>query len=165
MTTDEFLLYLRRFIAQRGTPVQITSDNAKQFKAASSVLEKVWHGILHSNEVQSYVANKYIKWNFIIELAPWMGGFYERLVGQVKRSFRKAIGRKLLTLIQTQTLIKEIEAVVNSRPLVYVGDDLNSTVALTPSHFLTLNTNIGIPEMTEESDSEYLPTESSTDKL
>ncbi|XP_053395705.1 uncharacterized protein LOC128555912 [Mercenaria mercenaria] len=165
MSTEEFLLCLKRFIAQKGTPVEITSDNAKQFKAASSILDQIWHGVLHSNEVQSYVANANIKWNFIVELAPWMGGFYERLVGLVKRSFRKAIGRKLLTLIQIQTLIKEVEAVVNSRPLIYVGDDIHSTIALTPSHFLTLNPNIGIPQISEESDSEYLPYESSTNRL
>ncbi|XP_060597240.1 uncharacterized protein LOC132751135 [Ruditapes philippinarum] len=165
MTTEEFLLGYRRFIAQRGTPSHIISDNAKQFKAASLVIDKIWHCILHSHEVQSYSANANIQWKFIIELAPWMGGFYERLVGLVKRSFRKAVGRKRLTIIQAQTLIKEIEAVVNSRPLVYIGDDVNSTIALTPSHFLTLNPKIGIPQVSDENDSEYLPTESSSEKL
>ena len=43
-----------------------------------------------------------------------MGGFYERLVGLVKRSLRKSVGRNLLTDTQLETLIKEIEAVVNS---------------------------------------------------
>ena len=120
---------------------------------------------MHSRDVQSYISNTNIKWNFIVELAPWMGGFYERLVGLVKRSLRKTIGKKLLTLIQIQTLIKEIEAVVNSRPLTYVGDDLNSTIALTPSHFLTLNPNIGIPEIVEDNDNEYLPYESTTERI
>ncbi|XP_045171095.1 uncharacterized protein LOC123533510 [Mercenaria mercenaria] len=67
------------------------------------------------------------------------GGFYERLVGFVKRALRKTLGRKMLTLFQMQTLIKEVEAVVNSRPLVYVCDDVNSDITLTPSHFLTPN--------------------------
>ncbi|XP_060570805.1 uncharacterized protein LOC132729079 [Ruditapes philippinarum] len=81
MSTEEFLLCLRRFISQRGTPVQILSDNASQFKAACSVIEKIWYKMLQSEEVQTYVSNSSIKWNFITELAPWMGGFYERLVG------------------------------------------------------------------------------------
>ena len=51
-------------------------------------------------------SNKEIKWNFIVEMAPWMGGFYERLVGLVKKALRKTLGRKLLTLIQLQTLLK-----------------------------------------------------------
>jgi hypothetical protein len=165
MSTEQFLLGLRRFVAQRGTPVEIISDNAKQFKAASSLIDRVWLRVLHSNEVQSYVSNAGIRWSFIVELAPWMGGFYERLIGLVKRSLRKTIGRNLLTLIQLQTLVKEIEAVINSRPLVYVGDDIQSTITLTPSHFLTLNPNIGIPECLEENDSDYSPYESSVDRL
>ena len=44
----------------------------------------------------SYVANENIQWTLIVELAPWMGGFYERLVGLVKWSLHKAIGKILL---------------------------------------------------------------------
>ena len=78
---------LRRFIAHRGKPDSILSDNAAQFKAASRLIDVMWTGILKSEEAQSYVANERIKWSFIVELAPWMGGFYERLVGLVKHAF------------------------------------------------------------------------------
>ena len=71
-----------------------------------------------------------------------MGGFYERLVGLVKRAIRKTIQRKLLTVIQLQTILKEVEATVNARPVVYVGDDLESNITLAPQHFLSLNKNI-----------------------
>ena len=64
-------------------------------------------------------------------------GFYERLVGVVKRSLRKAIGKVCLTNEQLLTFIKEAEAVSNSRPLVYVDEDINSKFTLTSSHFLT----------------------------
>lgn len=77
------------------------------------------------HDIQNYVSGKGIKWKFIVELAPWTGGSYERLIGLVKRNLRKCIGRRLLTVVQMQTILKEIEAVINSRPLVYVGDDFN----------------------------------------
>ena len=64
-------------------------------------------------------------------------GFYERLVGVVKRSHRKAIGKVCLTNEQLLTFIKEAEAVSNSRPLVYVDEDINSKFTLTSSPFLT----------------------------
>jgi len=48
---------------------------------------------------------------------PLARGFYERLVGMVKWSLRKATGRKHFTLEQILTLIIEVEAVLNSRPL------------------------------------------------
>ncbi|XP_060575794.1 uncharacterized protein LOC132733210 [Ruditapes philippinarum] len=147
MSTEEFLLGFKRFISQRGTPAEIISDNASQFKAASQTINSIWRNVCQSHEVQSYVANTRIKWKFIVELAPWMGGAYERLVGIVKRSLRKSLGHKFLTLVQMQTLLKEVEATVRSRPLVYVTDDINSNITLTPNHFLSLNPNLGIPEM------------------
>lgn len=166
MTTEEFLLALRRFVSQRGTPIEITSDNALQFKAASATLNLIWKNVTTSDEVQSYVSDSGIKWTFIVEMAPWMGGFYERLVGLVKRSLRKTLQRKLLKLVQLQTILKEIEAAINTRPLVYVGDDIESNIALSPSHFLSLNPKTGFPELDDDqNDQDYNPYESSSEKL
>ena len=60
------------------------------------------------DEVQNYASNIGVKWTFIVELAPWMGGFYERMVGLVKRALRKSINRRLLSYVQLQTVIKEV---------------------------------------------------------
>ena len=93
-----------------------------------------------------------------------MGGFYERLIGLVKQSFRKTLSRKLVADIQLQTLLKEVEVIVNSRPLVYVGDDLESNITLTPRQFLTMNP--GVPNLDYDMhDPDYEPVESSTSKL
>lgn len=64
-----------------------------------------------------------------------MGGFYKRLIGLVKQSLRKAIGKYRLTHDQRLTVLKETESIINSRPFVYVGDDIYSGVTLTPAHF------------------------------
>jgi len=94
------------------------------------------------------------------------GVFYERLVGLVKRSLRKTIGRNLLTEIHMQTLVKEVESCVNSRPLVYVGDDINSTISLTPAHFLSLNQKTGkLDTYSDNEDEEYTPDKSSAQTL
>ena len=90
MTTEEFLLTLRRFISQRGPPVEIISDNALTFKLASTALELIWKNDTKHDDIQSYVSNVGIKWSFIVEYAPWMGGFYERLVGHEKDNPEKA---------------------------------------------------------------------------
>ncbi|XP_053403147.1 uncharacterized protein LOC128558271 [Mercenaria mercenaria] len=163
-STEEFLLAL--FIAQRGSPMEINSDNAKQFKLASDTIHLIWQNTIKSDDVQTYVSNHGIKWNFIVERAPWYGGYWERLVGLVKRSLRKSLGRRSLTDIQLQTVIKEIESVINSRPLLYVDDDINSNITLTPGHFLTLNPRTGIPEADyDDNDPDCEPYESSTKKL
>ena len=157
MSADQFLLCLRRFIARRGVPHHIISDNAKQFKLARKVLSKAHQEALFSDEVQEYMAGRGIQWTLIVELAPWMGGFYERLVGLTKRVLRKTLGTSCLTLIQLSTILTEAEAVVNSRPLVYVGDD-NSRHVLVPNDFLALNSsNFVCTNGSEEKDKEYQP--------
>jgi len=167
MTSEEFLLAFRRFIAQHGVPREVISDNALQFKAADKLLANVLNKVIHCEDVQNYATNKGIKWTFIVELAPWMGGMYERLVGLVKRSLRKTLGKRLITNIQLQTLVKEIEAVINSRPLVYVGDDIDSSITITPAHLISPNKQpsaYSTPEG-DSSDEEYQPTQSTESKL
>ena len=95
-------------------------------------------------DVLSYVANKDIKWKFIVEHAPWMGGVYERLVGLVKRCLRKSLGRRHLKSDELATVLIEVEAIINSRPLVTRGS-LGEGEALTPAHFLTLRSKLGLP--------------------
>ena len=165
MSTEQFILGFRRFLSRHGKPREIVSDNASQFKLASETFDRLWEQVLSQNDVLSYAANEGIKWKFIVELAPWMGGFYERLVGLVKRTLKKAIGKASLTNEQLLTLLKEAEAVINARPLVYIGDDIQSHIALTPAHFLTLNPNIGIPDIDTSEDDDYTPNKNAAEKL
>ena len=88
-----------------------------------------------------------------------MGGFYERPVGITKAALKGTIGKLHLTHTQLQTIITEVEAVINSRPLVYVDDDLENEI-ITPNHFLSLNIKNGTPELIrnyEEDDDENDP--------
>lgn len=80
MSTEQFLLAFRRFLSRHGKPKEIISDNAPQFKLASETFEQLWGKVVTHDDVLSYIANEGIQWKFIVELAPWMGGFYERLV-------------------------------------------------------------------------------------
>ncbi|KAF0154889.1 MAG: Pao retrotransposon peptidase domain-containing protein [Ignavibacteria bacterium] len=114
LTAEEFLQALRRFIARRGKPIEIISDNATQFKLAKTVLDRVWLEVIKNEQVQSYIGTQGINWKFIVQLAPWMGGFYERLIGMVKMSLKKSIGKILLTSTQLNTVLTEIEAVLST---------------------------------------------------
>ena len=166
MTSEQFLLCMRRFIARHGTPHSFISDNASQFKLAKNVITKAWIEVEKDTEVQDYVSQKGIEWHFIKEMSPWMGGCYERMVGLAKRALRKTLGALSLTHDQLQTVLMEIASVINSRPLIYVTDDLNSNnTLLTLAHFLTMNTSTGIPESGDVTDPEYLQKMSSTQRL
>ena len=61
-----------------------------------------------------------------------MGGHFERLVRTIKASLATAISRKLLTLEEFTTIVKEAENIVNSRPLTYQSDG-SRDVPLSPS--------------------------------
>ncbi|GBO18127.1 hypothetical protein AVEN_72965-1 [Araneus ventricosus] len=75
---------------------------------------------------------------FIVERAPWWGGFYERLVKTVKEPLRKILGKALLTFEELATILSEVEVIVNNRPLTYVENDPGEPEPLTPAHFLEL---------------------------
>ena len=95
----------RKFVARRSLPSRIRSDNATTFKAASDKLG--------------------VPWMFNPPAAPWHGGFYERMVGTVKSALKKVMGTAFLKVQELETLLYEVEAVVNSRPLTYVSDSLD----------------------------------------
>ena len=55
----------------------------------------------------------------------------------MKRSLRKILGRSTLSFDQLNTLLVEVEGVVNSKPLTYVEDDTSGiSYVLTPSHLI-----------------------------
>ena len=66
-----------------------------------------------------------------------MGGFWERLIRSVKRSLKKSIGRGTLNYEELNTILVEVEAIINSCPLTYVPDDQGGiSDILTPSHLI-----------------------------
>ncbi|RWR99183.1 uncharacterized protein B4U79_02665, partial [Dinothrombium tinctorium] len=134
MTTECFVLSLKRFIARRGVPHVIWSDNGRTFKRAESELIALYK-CLNQEKAQSFLIDKGIKWKFIVERAPWWGGFWERMVRSVKTVLKKCLGKASLSFEEICTLLAEIEAILNSRPLTYMYDEPNEQV-LTPSHLL-----------------------------
>ncbi len=166
MTAETFLNCLRRFIARQGKPREFTSDNAGQFILTEKVLKIHWNSPAEHPGIQSYLSSKGISWRYIPELSPWMGGFYERLVGMVKRGLKKALGKRLATSDHLHTIITEVEAVLNSRPLMYLDSDLEDQVALTPGDLLGCPKN-GVPELdtSELNDKDFVQKVSHVDTL
>ena len=70
-----------------------------------------------------------------LPLAPWYGGFFERLVKSVKDLLIKDLKGSRLSYEEMQTVLSECEAILNNRPLTYIyPTDLTS--CLTPNHLL-----------------------------
>ena len=132
LDVDEFLLALRHFIARRGVPQIIISDNAKTYKSVARKLNLMFT----SPEMQQYMAERRVKWHFYVERAPWHGGFIERVVALFKSVFKKVVGQTVLNAGEFRTLVAEAEQVVNSRPLTYLYDNVKEGEPLTPSQLL-----------------------------
>ena len=123
LSGETSFLAIRRFMARRGIPSVIMSDNAKGFESAEKKLVAIF-------------GTDGPRWRPIAPLSPWWGGWWERLIGSVKQALRKSIGKRNLTYAELETCLLEVEMVLNSRPLTFVGDNLEDGEILTPSHFL-----------------------------
>ena len=93
-------------------PTLIPSDNHKTFIAGETFLLDMQQ----DPSVQEYLASKNVRWKHQTPRSPWMGGHFERLVRTIKASLATAISRKLLTLEEFTTIVKEAKNIVNSQP-------------------------------------------------
>lgn len=146
LTTASFLLSFRRFISRRGICSKIYTDNALTFKRADKDLTRMGQ-LYNSTQVKDFMASLKVEWKFIIERAPWWGGFWERLVQSVKGSLKRTLGKNLFTFEELTTILTEIEAVINSRPLTAISDQFDGVSALTPAHFLTGQRLTQLPDL------------------
>ena len=153
LSTPTFLNCLRRFCAKRGTPEVINSDNVKTFKSTSKFFKKL-HG---DRNVHTFLESKRIDWKFNLEVSPWQGGHFERIIRSVKRCLRKVLGNARVNSDELLTVLSEVECILNNRPLTYLYDEMDGEV-LTPSHLLIgrrlsmLSTGIGCKLRFDEDD-------------
>ena len=132
LTKESFLQAFIRFVNRKSLPKLMISDNATTFVAASNHMKT----LMESTAVQETLGGMGIEWRFIPQRAPWYGGWWERLVGMTKVALKKVLGRSYVTLESLQTIVTEIEAVLNDRPLTYASSDLSDPAPITPSQLL-----------------------------
>jgi hypothetical protein len=120
MTSDTFLAALKRFIARRGLPAQICCDNATTFKGSHNQLKALYdlnRNDEHRNKIVRYATQRGIDFKYIPSYSPTFGGLWEAGVKSAKYHFRRVIGKTVLTYEQFNTVIVEVEGILNSRPL------------------------------------------------
>jgi hypothetical protein len=130
LTADSFMQAFRRFVSRKSLPYLMVSDNGTTFVAAANLLQQL------SLTVHDDLLNKGTRWAFIPKRAPWFGGFWERLIGLTKTTLKKILGRSYITDGMLQTIIVEIEATLNDRPLTYVSSEFELEDVVTPAHLL-----------------------------
>ena len=131
LSCAEFQRALKEFIARRGCPQTLVSDNGKTFVATGKWLST----LKKDHNLASYIGALNIRWKFNLARAPWWGGFFERLIGIIKRALSKVVGRSLLTYPELEDILIDIENGMNNRPLLYQREELEQ-LALAPNTLL-----------------------------
>ncbi|XP_029177147.1 uncharacterized protein LOC114945202 [Nylanderia fulva] len=136
-STDGFIAAYKRFTGRRGICSTITSDCGTNLIGADFELRRLFKASTTEwTHIASQLANDGVTWKFNPPSAPHFGGKWEAGVKSVKFHLRRVIGDTLLTYEEMNTLLIQIEAVLNSRPLSALSDDPTDVSALTPGHFL-----------------------------
>ena len=136
METEEFMSTLKRFIARKGRPEKIYSDNGRTFVGAAKWLRNV----IQDERLHDFLAQLNIKWQFNLTKAPWWGGQFERMIGLVKQAFNKSVGNGTLTWRELQDVLLDVEVLLNNRPLSYVEEDVQLPVLIQTCYSLVILT-------------------------
>ena len=150
MDTDSFILALWRFIARRGNIRSIRCDNGSNFIGAEKELEKCMNE-MDNKRIGDFLLEKradWIVWKKNPPMASHMGGVWERQIRSARTILSSLIRTHSMSLDEESlsTLFAEVEAIVNSRPMVVETiNDVNSEVALSPSHILTMKSKVVMP--------------------
>ncbi|GFW38313.1 integrase catalytic domain-containing protein [Trichonephila clavipes] len=133
LTTEAFMAALKRLCARRGRISTLISDNATNFKGAAAELNRFVKLICNNNEtLANYFASEAIQWKFIPPRSPNFGGLWEAGVKLFKHHLYRTLVNSKITFEEFETIIIQIEGILNSRPLVPLSDNINEYEVLTP---------------------------------
>ena len=124
LSEEALVLAVQRFVSRRGLPRKFTSDHGSNFVALSHWLKN--HGLP-------------VEYEFTVERGPWWGGVWERLIRIVKCLLRRSIGKAVLSWEQLETVLSEVEKVVNKRPISFQWEGAQTDgvpLAVYPEQFL-----------------------------
>ncbi|XP_070138635.1 uncharacterized protein [Drosophila bipectinata] len=135
LTTDSCILAVRSFMARRGCPVELWSDNGTNFQGACTELRRAFED-MDKDLLSREFTGPQMTWKFIPPASPHMGGAWERLVRSVKTALESILLDKRPSDELLRAALMEAEAIVNSRPLTYIPFEDENEESLTPNHFL-----------------------------
>ena len=141
LSAEAFLAALRRFVSRRGKPTQIWSDNATCFRRTDKDLKELSQFLQQQaikKSIINFCSTQDIQWKFSPPTGPHHGSVWENGVKACKRHLKRIVGETKLTFEEMTTILCQVEACLNSRPLTTSLDanDDDGVAPLTPGHFL-----------------------------
>ena len=137
LDTDSFINSLRRLISRRGTPEEIRSDNGTNFKSGNREISdaiRQWN----LNQLHGFFLQHEIRWHFNPLRASHMGGVWERQIRSIRKVLTAVIKEQMQTDEELHTLLCEVKAIINGRPLTKLSEDHRDLSVLTQNHLLFL---------------------------
>ena len=135
LSTPACTAALRRFVARRGAPVRMYSDNGTNFVGTANELKLL--EVLSQDHTKESLPNLAIdlgsQWFMIPPGSPHWGGLWESGIKSAKRHLKKTMGNNVLNYEELATLICDIESILNSKPLIEASDDPTDDMVLMPS--------------------------------
>ena len=144
LDTDSFINALQRFIARRGEPIQIYSDNGTNFVGAHQELKKAVREF-NQHKITDFLMAREISWKYNPPSASHMGGAWERQIRTIRSIFDGLLGQQRLDDESLVTLMTVVEGVINNRPITKLSDDPNDATPLTPNHLLLYRSGPDLP--------------------
>ena len=140
LSTDSFINTLLRFIARRGPPRILISDNGTNFRgAAMEVVEGLTR--LNHERITNVLSEKRVEWKFNCPAASHRGGAWERLVRSVRKVLCAQLRERAVNEDTLHTYLCEVEKIINDRPLTKLSDDPRDMNSITPNHILLIGRN------------------------
>ncbi|XP_055388776.1 uncharacterized protein LOC129617687 [Condylostylus longicornis] len=139
LTSEAFIACLKRFTSRRGLCRDLYCDNSTNFVGTRHVLRELadkFNDQQFKNDVSCWCTNHNIEFHHIPARSPHFGGLWEAAVKAAKFHLNRCCLNMNLTYEEMQTLITQIESILNSRPIIFLSSDPSDEQVLTPGHFL-----------------------------
>ena len=149
LSAETFLNVLKRFISRRGRPTDLYSDNGLNFVGCNHELHDLYRMFRENDKkdkIMDFITDEQMTWHFIPPHAPHFGGLWEAAVKCAKQTLFRVLGDTSVRYDELFTLLVQVEAILNSRPLTKLSEDPNDMQPLTPAHFLVGNPLTCFPE-------------------
>ena len=145
LETNSFINALRHFIARCGREVlEVRCDNGTNFVGAERELREAMES-WNLAQINDALLQKGVQWMFNPPTGSHHGGVWERMIRSMRKVLNSSLKVQNLDEEGLHTVLCEVEAIVNSRPITKASTDPNDLEALTPNHLLLLKVTPSLP--------------------
>ena len=134
---------MRRLTATYGAASVYYSDNGSYYKKANIELKNFMASI-DWPKIRKEISKWNAQWIFATAASPFRNATSERMVRSIKEGLAAVIKKDTLTFPELSTVLLEISAYINNRPIGFLSDDCNDDMKPISPSLLTIGREIEI---------------------